>query len=304
MTGVLRAGNERVYLGRDGWLFYRQDVDYLTGGSFLDRAQSDPHQAILLFHRDLEARGVTLVVMPTPVKPSVHPEKLSGHFSEAAGALHNPSFRAFVDKLRRDGVLVFDPSEDFAAARRSSPQYLATDTHWRPETMEAAAERLAAVIEASAGPLPAADPGFKVEQTAVISTGDVARMLDLPEDAAYPHEEVTLRRVTQPDGSPWRSVRTADVLLLGDSFSNIYSLETMGWGTSAGFAEHLSYALRRPIDRIVQNDEGAFATRMPLTQDPSRLIGKRVVVYQFAARELAFGDWQILPLPQSTDKTR
>jgi hypothetical protein len=101
-----------------------------------------------------------------------------------------------------------------------------------------------------------------------------------------------------PDGSPWRSARDADVLVLGDSFSNIYALESMGWGTSAGFVEQLSFALRRPVDRLVQNDEGAFATRAMLQRDPSRLDGKRVVVYQFAVRELAFGDWKVLPLPR------
>ena len=85
--------------------------------------------------------------------------------------------------------------------------------------------------------------------------------------------------------------------MLGDSFSNIYSLESMGWGTSAGLVEQLSYALRRPIDRLVQNDEGAFATRAMLQRDPARLDGKRVVVYQFAARELAGGDWKVIRLP-------
>jgi alginate O-acetyltransferase complex protein AlgJ len=60
--------------------------------------------------------------------------------------------------------------------------------------------------------------------------------------------------------------------------------------------EQLSYVLRRPIDRIVQNDDGAFATRAMLSQSGSdRLGGKRVVIYQFAARELAFGDWRLAP---------
>ena len=46
----------------------------------------------------------------------------------------------------------------------------------------------------------------------------------------------------------------------------------------------------------MQNDEGAFATRAMLRQDPGRLDGKRGGVYQFAARELAFGDWKVIPL--------
>ena len=32
------VGNEQVYLGRDGWLFYRPGVDYLTGPGFLSPA--------------------------------------------------------------------------------------------------------------------------------------------------------------------------------------------------------------------------------------------------------------------------
>ena len=141
------------------------------------------------------------------------------------------------------------------------------------------------------------DPGYRVERMETRNTGDIARMLDLPDKAAlFPPESVWLRRVVQADGSAWRSSREADVLVLGDSFSNVYSLESMDWGTSAGFVEQLSYALRRPVDRITQNDRGSFATREMLARDPSRLNGKRVVIYQFAARELAAGDWKVLPV--------
>jgi alginate O-acetyltransferase complex protein AlgJ len=120
-------------------------------------------------------------------------------------------------------------------------------------------------------------------------------MLDLPGGQhLYPPERVLLSRVVNDDGSAWRSDRAADVLLLGDSFANIYSLASMGWGDSAGFAEHLSYALSRPVDRIVQNDDGAFAPREMLTKaGPERIAGKRVVIWQFAARELAFGNWKL-----------
>ncbi len=313
MTGWLGAGNERVYPGRDGWVFYRQDVEYITGPGFLDPAQirrrvdeapewtdppePDPREAILQFKRDLEARGITLVVMPAPIKPGVHPERLARRYTGVTGVLENPSYRAFVDDLTRNGVLVFDPSPALAAARGSGPQYLATDTHWRPETMESVAGLAGDFVLAHAA-LPAmADPEYRIERVEVRSRGDIARMLDLPNDAAlFPPEAVWLRRVLQPDGSAWRSSREADVLLLGDSFSNIYSLESMGWGTSAGFAEQLSYSLRRPVDRLTQNDQGAFATRAMLQRDPGRLDRKRVVIYQFAVRELADGDWKVLPI--------
>jgi alginate O-acetyltransferase complex protein AlgJ len=202
-----------------------------------------------------------------------------------------------VDDLRREGVLVIDPSEALAATRLGGPQYLSTDTHWRPESMETVADLLGnAILDVGRlGIVP--DPGYMVERVEVRNTGDIARMLDLPEDSdLFPPESVWLRRILHADGSSWRSSRQADVLVLGDSFSNIYALESMGWGTSAGFVEQLSYLLRRPVDRLLQNDQGAFATREMLHRDPSRLDGKRVVVYQFAARELMFGDWKLFPL--------
>jgi alginate O-acetyltransferase complex protein AlgJ len=320
MTRWPGAGNERVYIGRDGWLFYRPDVEYLTGPPFLEARQlrrriaaaaewetppePDPREALTQFHRDLESRGIALVVMPTPLKPGVHPEMLAGAYTDLNGVLHNPSYGRFVEDLRRAGVIVFDLSEALAAARRAGPQYLATDSHWRPETMELAAELLGGLVTAHVQLPAAGDPAFRLDRVEVRNTGDIARMLDLPGDVSlFPPEGVWVQRVMQADGSPWRSSRSADVLLLGDSFSNIYSLESMEWGVSAGFAEHLSHTLGRPVDRLVQNDQGAFATRAMLQRDPGRLNGKRVVVYQFAARELSFGDWKVLPLPAAGDRS-
>jgi hypothetical protein len=313
MTGWLGAGNERVYPGRDGWLFFRQDVEYITRPGFLEPAQiqrriaaapawtnppqPDPRDAIVQFKRDLDARGIALVVMPTPLKPGVHPEKLARRYANVADVLENPSYRRFIEDLQRDGVLVLDLSATLAAVRGSNPQYLATDTHWRPETMESVAGLVGDFILAQAQLPVREDSGYRIERVETRNSGDIARMLDLPEDATlFPPEVVWLRRVLQPDGSLWRSSRAADVLVLGDSFSNIYSLESMGWGTSAGFVEQLSYNLRRPVDRLTQNDQASFATRAMLQQDPNRLDGKRVVLYQFAVRELTDGDWKVLPL--------
>lgn len=322
LSGWLGAGNERVYVGRDGWLFYRPDVEYVTGHGFLEprqierRAaaapeyeaplQPDPRPAILRFARDLEARGIALVVVPTPVKPTVHPERLSSRSLDAGPPLQNASYDAFVDGLRREGILVFDPAPILAHARVESgtAQYLRADTHWRPEAMQRAARALAAFIETHVT-LPAVPaPGYRVEPREARQAGDTAAMLDLSAgQTLYPLERVALEFVVAPDGEPWRPFREADVLVLGDSFSNIYSLPSMGWGEAAGFIEHLSHALNRSLDRVVQNDQGAAATRRLLSREVTgatdRLAGKRVVVWQFAARELAQGDWTVIELPSA-----
>jgi hypothetical protein len=124
--------------------------------------------------------------------------------------------------------------------------------------------------------------------------------LKLPSDqlARYA-EEITIHQVTTGNAL-WHPSKNADVLLLGDSFSNIFSLDELGWGESAGFAEHLSQALGRPIDCILRNSDGAFATREILNHELARgrdrLAGKHLVVWQFAARELAFGNWKLLDM--------
>jgi len=265
----------------------------VTAPEWVTPPAPDPRPAIAEFKRELEARGVSLVVLPVPVKPGIHPEKMPARYTDADRAVHNPSYERFLDDLRRDGVLVFDPSDALFGLRRGAPTYLDTDTHWRPEAMETIAQALSAFIDVRVSLPAASDPGYRIERVEVRNHGDAARMLDLPASSLlFPLETVWLRTVRERDGSPWRTSRDADVLELGDSFTNIYSLESMGWGTSAGFAEQLSYTLGRPVDRLVQNDEGAFATRAMLQRDPTRLNGKRLVVYQFAARELSFGDWR------------
>ena len=314
----LGAGNERAYIGRHGWLFYREDLDYLMGPGFLEPSQlarrrgaaggldppphPDPRLAILHLKSQLDARGIQLVVMPTPVKPTLHPEAFSRRLAGGEDSLRSASYPTFIAELEGEGVLVFDAAPALLEAkRRTGTSYLMTDTHWRPDAMERVADRLHDFVTCHVDLPPSPSAGFISRQEEVANLGDVARMLDLPEgQTRYPAERVTLRQIRTAAHAPWRPSRSADVLLLGDSFSNIYSLGEMGWGESAGLAEQLSFVMQRPVDRIVRNADGAFATRellgRELARGSDRLDGKRLVIYQFADRELAAGDWKLVDL--------
>src|SRR4029079_6343642 len=79
LTGDLHAGNEQVYPGNGSYLFYRPDVDYVTGPPFLDpaqmrhrahvdRVQPDPIKAIVDLRSQLAARTIDLIVVPIPMK--------------------------------------------------------------------------------------------------------------------------------------------------------------------------------------------------------------------------------------------
>ncbi|HWM92482.1 MAG TPA: hypothetical protein VN493_17080 [Thermoanaerobaculia bacterium] len=295
LTGVLGTGNEQVYPGRDGWLFYRPAVDSLTGPGFLDEdildirrleVEPDPRPALLDLHSHLKDRGIRMVVLPVPVKAAVHPEKLTPR--EVRPPVRNASWERFVQGLEREGIAVID----LAPAR---PQYLATDTHWTPDGMELAAKALAGWIRASV-PLQGPETVWQREERQVEGLGDLARMLELP-----PGQRLFLpQRVTVHPVSNWRPDPAAEVLILGDSYTNVFSRSDLGWGTGAGLAEQLAFHLRRPVDRIAMNAGGAWASRQALARELAagrdRLAGKKVVIVEFSARELSVGDWRRIDL--------
>ena len=299
----LGLGNEKVYPGREGGLFYRPDVDYVAGPGFLNPTElrhrpnsANPLPALLRFRDDLAARGIRLILVPVPLKPVVDPEFLAG--SIPSQPLQNPSFDDFLEQLQKNGIEFVDASQAILDEKCSTgrPQFLKTDSHWTPSAMERVARQVAEKIS-----LPNDSRTWtRGKPQSVRNHGDLVAMLRLSDPAAiFPLEEALITPVVGPDTAAWAPDPAAEILLLGDSFSNIYSLQDLGWGCSAGFAEHLSLALQKPLDRIAINAGGAFTTRQTLARSPERLEGKKIVIYEFAMRDLASGDWKVLPLPES-----
>ena len=118
------------------------------------------------------------------------------------------------------------------------------------------------------------------------------------------------------------------ILLLGDSYSRIYQIaepaslgeliEPTGdarahvreKGTSAvagkrllpgsaGFPSLLMWELKAPVDYVVSDGGAATDVRRRLHVDPEILEGKKVVIWQFAERDIGLGraGWQTVPLP-------
>jgi alginate O-acetyltransferase complex protein AlgJ len=226
--------------------------------------------------------------------------ELHGRGGLSGGGLpvaRNLNWGRFVSEMRARGVAVFDPTP---AVLRSGepPRFLVQDTHWTPEWLESVADELAAFVTKTVDLRPPASPfAFKRVPQSVECLGDVAVMLKLPQDQRiFLPQRVTIHQVQDADGTPWEPDPKGDVLLLGDSFTNVFSMEPMGWGTSAGLGAQLALAFGRGIDVIAQNDSGAFATRMALADairaGEDRLAGKKAVIWEFASRELSVGDWK------------
>ncbi len=138
LTAWLGAGNEKAYCGEQPWLFYRPGVDYLSGPPFLHPVQlqkraaggsewatpiePDPRAAILHLKQQLARRGIALIIMPTPIKAMIHPEKLSHRYDRRQTELQNPSYERFKEEMEREGVLVFDAAPVLMGAKAQGGQ--------------------------------------------------------------------------------------------------------------------------------------------------------------------------------------
>jgi hypothetical protein len=324
LTRYGRVGNKLAVIGRDpGWLFYTPGLTYLAGASFLDpdviRSRekeardaelpiaADPRPAIFSFHEMLASRHIKLFLFPMPDKTMLQPMQLHGRVADAGRVVvaQNPALASFENDMRAHGIEVFDPTPD-TIAPGSGPRYLAQDTHYTPAWMEELARGLASAIQGAVPPsAPVRPAAFHGVPQSVERVGDLVDMLKLPDEQTwFLPQKVTVHQVQTESGDPWEPDPEGDVLLLGDSFTNVFTMDNMGWGEAAGLAPQLSLALHRGVDVISQNDSGAYVTRQALARalegGEDRLKGKRVVVWEFASRELAVGDWKPIDWARAT----
>ena len=291
LTSILHSGNEKAIVGEEGWLFYTPDVAHLT-------LPIDPRseECILHMKKQLDEKGIRLVVLPTPLKPMICPHQLNHDFAEGKLLVH-PEFHSWAERLKKAGVTVVNPMQSLFELNKTIPAFLRTDTHWSPEGMKTAATLLAQSIGEDYSSMHSAT--YNAVDSTVCHRGDIYSMLRLAKDVKWiPTEQIKTETVLDAAGLFHCRQKQAEILLLGDSFTNIYSVANMGWGRAAGLAEHLSLLLQCPIDAISRNDGGSYATRQMLRDDMAkgndRLDGKKVVIWQFAMRELTTGNWEAI----------
>jgi hypothetical protein len=317
LSRYLRYGNSNVIVGNEGWLFYRPGVDFLAGPGLLDQTRlrlrekelaeageknpcPDPRPAIRAFHDDCRRAGVHLVVVPIPDKAMLQPAELTRRltFVEPVPVSANTDYPRLLEELRAAGLDIFDPAP-VRLAPGEPARFLRQDTHWTPQWMECVAHDLAEHLKARVPFPPETGRTFVTQETEIHRVGDLVDMLNLPAgQSLFPPQTVTIRRVLEPSGgAAWQPRTEAGVLLLGDSFSNIYCTTDLGWGEAAGFPAQLARFLCRDVDVIAHNGSGATLTRRELARRPASLAGKRVVVWEFAVRDLALASWDVVPRP-------
>jgi SGNH hydrolase-like domain, acetyltransferase AlgX len=280
---VLRSPGEKAILGRDGWLFYRPDVQYLV-----EAAQADPLAAILTFQRQLSSRGIRLMVIPMPGKPSIYSDKLTYRAS-----FRSPT-RDLIARLRAAGVETPDLFELFHAP--PEPYYLILDTHWSGSAARLAADAVGRRIH-DLGWINPGSAEYGVKPVLVKRRGDIIRMMKAPElEREFPPEEVRCEQVIAANGELYKDDPHSPVLVLGDSFMRIYEKDEPG---SAGFIAHLARVLHAPLASIVNDGGASTLVRQELARKAELLDGKKLVIWEFVERDIRFGTegWKDVPLP-------
>ena len=288
---VFNDPGEKVVLGagEGRWLFYRQDVEFLVQPSPLDVRSAkldNPIQAILKFRDQLKAKGVELLVVITPGKPSIYPERLTG-IDGLKLAGHG---KAILDSLMKLGLNTVDLYTPLLSAKADDAKlgalYLDDDTHWTPRGAELAAGEIAKKVNAmvDAGLVNIGEPSmdYVVSDSLADRMGDIGEMSGLNKFNVFKAQQVTGHVV-----SPFKDdFRKSKILILGDSFSRIYQTDSP---VNAGWIAHFAKNISRPVSSIVSDGGASTLVREKLARKAGVLKGKKLLIWEFVERDLRFG---------------
>lgn len=315
---IFNDPGEKVVLGSGAgrWLFYRQDVEFLVQPSPLDVRSAkldNPIQAILKFREQLKAKGVELLVVITPGKPSIYPERLTG----VDGLKLAGHGKAILDSLAKLGLNTVDLYTPLLAAKVDDASlgalYLDDDTHWTPRGAELAAGEIAKKVNAmvDAGLIDIGDPSmdYVVSDSLADRMGDIGEMSGLNKFNVFKVQQVTghviyqqeiSERTEPPQDSlldstvvrdtvktPFKDdFRKSKILILGDSFSRIYQTDAP---VNAGWIAHFAKNISRPVASIVSDGGASTLVREKLARKAGVLKGKKLLIWEFVERDLRFG---------------
>jgi alginate O-acetyltransferase complex protein AlgJ len=171
--------NPKVWLGRDGWLFYNHSAEagFVSPHDPGFPARLDRWAAALSARRAwLAARGIRFLVVAAPDKQSIYPEYLPRLARRRGPA-------PLDDLLTRCGqdpdLPVLDLREPLRVAKQIGPLYLHNDSHWSPAGDYAGCTATAAALARwypSLHSLPPPVIGCTMER---FGGGDLARLLGL-----------------------------------------------------------------------------------------------------------------------------
>ncbi|MDU1798848.1 MAG: alginate O-acetyltransferase, partial [Pseudomonas aeruginosa] len=136
---LFHEGRPGVVIGKDGWLFTDEEFKPAPSGQQLE----DNWALVRGVQRELNRRGVKLVLAVIPAKARLYPEHIG---REQPAALHDSLYQDFLARARAAGIDSPDLLGSLRQAKDNGAVFLRTDTHWSPLGAETVAQRLGAEI--------------------------------------------------------------------------------------------------------------------------------------------------------------
>ena len=301
VRAVLKSEPDNIkgFPGRDGFLFFRNTLNYLCGGELtLQAPGKNPFPAVVELKKQLERAGVDFLFVPVPVKPEVYPDRLAAFDSKKQGPFVFPYGRKFIHDLVEAGVDVVNLLPLFLAERDRPCRdcellYQKQDTHWTTRGLELAARAVAERIRQYAWYASLPRQTYTVRDSVFQNQGDIVSRLKPSLQPGYRPVDLVGRQVVLPDNSLYKDVSESPIVILGDSFTGVY--ERTGC-RSAGVSAHIAREIGHPVELTVGYGGGPSMIKQVKKMGRSGLAGKKLVVWIMAARDFYdyFDEWEVL----------
>jgi hypothetical protein len=296
VRGALRATPASVkgIAGVDGFLFYRNSLEYLVGGDLEQQPKGrNPLPVIVEFKKELEAHGVDFLFVPVPTKAEIFPEEIDGHGKDFGGRVVNPYERKLLLDLGAAGVETIDLLPAFLAAREPDKiekelVFQHQDTHWTDRGLRLAAQLIAARVKAYPWYARLPRETFHAKATTFSRHGDLRSRLPGPLQKKYKPETLVAHQVLRADGTPYDDDSDSPIVVLGDSFTGVYELMD---AEHAGVSAHLALDVGAPIDLVMSYGGGPNVRQKLMRRGADALGTKKLVVWIMTARDL-FNYWE------------
>lgn len=300
---ALDKGAPDVLVAEDGFLFTRKSCNYLLETDFLHAIPGDSTSgpspaftAILDLHRQLDARGIRLVVVPAPIAIEVHTDAFVPGWDPRIPSV--PARGAFIRGLCEAGVDALDVLPRFIAERLEKPDqalYLKEDGHWNSTAMGIATEFLSEHLRELPIMLPWGSQAYTTTEIE-LQPGATVLIERLTEDLkpAYLSARWSVIQVHYADGVPYRSDETGPVLVAGDSYTLMFQ------EVSGQFSARLAAQLGLPVAMLGGKAAGPSSPRLLARRGKDYIDAHKVIVWVFSAayiRPTGQEQWEPLVLP-------
>lgn len=245
LLNLLGEGNNRVFAGKEDWLFSHAELDRHTHAR---RPDSGLHASLLQLASQLKAQQTPLLVVAIPDRATIYPEQLRpGRYLDP---IRQKDEAGRLASLKAAGAEVLDMTEPLWTLRDKKPVFYSHDSHWTPEAMKFTALAVHKLVREkyprlcspdtpliNATLLDRTDPGDLALQLAPLFAGPLMGL----ETA----ELVSIQGIEPAVASP--------IVLHGGALMHVYDDASLSFGGGdkaprAGFITQLATLIGRPLD--------------------------------------------------------